>query len=103
MNDWKPITRQELDDLIAEQLAECSPEQAACFRKHRVEPHHAPLERYGKLEQVFVVAQRDDVVIYYEDVEDGFNLSPLGPDGRILQHWCNQDDLKHALWKWTND
>ena len=53
MNDWKPITRQELDDLIAEQLAECSPEQAACFRKHRVEPHHAPLERYGKLEQVY--------------------------------------------------
>jgi len=33
------------------------------------------------------------VVIDYEDVEDGFNVSPLRPDGHALEPWCNQDEF----------
>jgi hypothetical protein len=33
-------------------------------------------------------------------VEEGFNISPLGPDGEILEHWCNQDRLAWALNRW---
>ena len=38
--------------------------------------------------------------MYWEDVEEGFNISPLTPDGRVLEHWCNQDDLGIALNHW---
>ena len=49
---------------------------------------------------VVVVARNVNEVIYYEDVEDGFNVSPLGPRGEILEHWCNQDELRLALNCW---
>ena len=49
--------------------------------------------RYGKMETVVVVARNGDRVIYYEDVEDGFNVSPLSSDGQVLEHWCNQDEF----------
>jgi hypothetical protein len=52
---------------------------------------------------VFVVAARQgDEVIYWEDVEEGFNVSPVGEGGRILEHLCNQDELRHALNAWID-
>jgi hypothetical protein len=50
---------------------------------------------------VFVVAQKGDEVMYFEDKEMGFNFSPLDKKGRIVEHLCNQDDLKAALLRWT--
>jgi hypothetical protein len=32
----------------------------------------------GQMETVVVVARKGDQAIYYEDVEDGFNVSPVG-------------------------
>jgi hypothetical protein len=52
------------------------------------------------MENVVVAARRGEEVIYWEDVEEGFNLSPIAPDGRILEHWCNQDALGLALNAW---
>ena len=31
---------------------------------------------------------------------EGFNFSPVDAEGKILQHWCNQDELTIALWHW---
>lgn len=60
----------------------------------------APTERYGKLEYVFVVSQRGNEVMCLEDIDEGLNFSPIDAEGKILQHWCNQDELIHALWHW---
>lgn len=97
---WKPMTQAELEQLIEEQLADCEPEQRDTFEKYRVPLRRVPIERYGKQERVFIVAQCGDEAMYYEDIEHGFNFSPLDTDGRILQHWCNQDELKYAIWRW---
>jgi hypothetical protein len=40
-------------------------------------------------------------VIYWEDIEEGFNLSPIAPNGHILEYWCNQDPLQVALNAWV--
>jgi hypothetical protein len=53
------------------------------------------------METVIVVARKGKEVIYWEDVEEGFNLSPVAEDGRILEHWCNQDELGLALNAWV--
>jgi hypothetical protein len=42
---------------------------------------------------VVVVARKGDEIIDWEDFEEGSNLSPVAPDGRVLEHWCNQDEL----------
>ena len=49
------------------------------------------------IESVFVVARKEDVVVYYEDVEDGFNVSSLAPDGSIASPGYEQWELSHVL------
>ena len=100
MEPWEPISAAELDELVAHQLSECPPKLVAVFEAHRVPPFQAPILRNGRMEAVFVVARKGNEVMYFEDVEDGFNFSPLSPDGQILEHWCNQTELKYALQRW---
>lgn len=71
--------------------------QLAIFRQYSVEPYFASIPRFGKVEKVVVVAQKAGEVIYWEDVEEGFDISRLGSDGCILEHWCNDGDLGVAL------
>lgn len=97
---WKPATIEEVGEIVQEELASCDPEQVDVFDRYRVQPYAAPITRYGNQETVIVVAQRDDEVIYWEDIERGFNVSPVGEDGSILEHWCNQDELGYALNRW---
>lgn len=98
--DWQPATIEEVKQIVEEDLSKCDSEQFSVYEKYKVEPYLAPIIRYGEEETVVIVARKGDEVIYWEDVEDGFNVSPISPDGRILEHWCNQDELNSALNFW---
>ncbi|HYG97808.1 MAG TPA: hypothetical protein VD837_01665 [Terriglobales bacterium] len=100
MADWKPATVGEVRTIVAKDLLSCDAAQKATFKRYAVEPFCAPIVRYGKTESVVVVARRRNEVMYYEDVEEGFNVSPISCDGQILEHWCNQDELRWALNAW---
>jgi hypothetical protein len=95
--DWTPATIEEVKKLVKDELRECTPEQIEAFREYAVEPRFADIVRYGRTESVVVVAQKSNEVIYWEDVEEGFNVSRLGPDGTVLEHCCNQDASGVAL------
>jgi hypothetical protein len=86
--------------MIARDLPRWDSAQRALWEACRISPRIAPLRRYGKVEHVFVVAERSGEAIYWEDVEEGFNVSPIGTSGEILEHWCNQDTLAWALNRW---
>ena len=75
MDAWQPITAKEVEALVAAQLSGCSVEQQQFFERCKVAPRLVPIERFGNVESVFVVAQNRDFVLYYEDVEEGFNIS----------------------------
>ncbi|HLV88208.1 MAG TPA: hypothetical protein VKV39_14580 [Candidatus Sulfotelmatobacter sp.] len=100
MDDWRPATIEEVNEIVARELKACDAEQLAAFDKYGVEPFSAPIVRYGQTESVAVVARNGDQVIYYEEVEAGFNVSQISHDGRVLEHWCNQDELRFALNAW---
>jgi hypothetical protein len=100
MEAWEPISAAELTELLSRQLRDCEPELVAVFETYKIDPFRAPIDRYGREERVFVVARKGDEVMYFEDVEEGFNFSRISTDGKILEHWCNQDELKHALRRW---
>ncbi|WP_337177218.1 hypothetical protein [Paludisphaera sp.] len=38
-------------------------------------------------------------VIWYNDLEGGFNVSPYAEFGTIAKYWCNQDELHHVIWR----
>jgi hypothetical protein len=95
-------TIEAVKNIVRDDLIECDDKQAAAFERYAVEPYLAPVLRYGEAESLVVVARREDEVIYWEDVEEGFNVSPVGADGRILEHYCNQDTLGLALNVWID-
>ena len=73
----------------------------AKYARYRIEPLQAGIDRGEGTEYVFVVARNGAEVMYYEDVEDGFNFSRLGVHGSILEPGCEQDPLKWSLQRWT--
>ena len=100
VDDWRPATIAEVQLIVNEDLKKCDVEQIAAFEKYAVEPYIAPIIRYGKEESAVVVARKGNEVIYWEDVEEGFNFSPVDSNGQILEHWCNQDKLPLAVNAW---
>jgi hypothetical protein len=94
---WQPITSAELDVIVSEQLVACSPEQQAAFARFRVPFYAVPIHRFGAIERVLVVAELSSGLLYYEDVEEGFEVAALGIDGAIAEQGCNQYELRHVL------
>lgn len=90
----------EVRSIVVEDLKACDAEQMAAFNEYAVESYVASIVRYGRMESAVVVARKGNEVIYWEDVEEGFNVSPVDSNGQILEHWCNQDSLGFALNAW---
>ena len=95
--DWSPVEKEELEALIAEQLGGCDDRLVDIYRRIAVPLRRVPFHRLGATEYVFVIAEYESGVIYYEDVEDGFELGVIGPDGAILDGGCEQLSLCHVL------
>ena len=103
ISEWKPASVEEVKRIVKKDLARFDAKQRAVFQQYKVEPYTASIVRYGNPETVVIVAQRGNEVIYWEDVEQGFNLSRITDKGLILEHWCNQDDLGLALNSWIEE
>jgi hypothetical protein len=99
LDTWQPITVVELEVIVAKQLAACSPAQHAAFTKYRVPFYSMPLSRLGGVESALVVASLPDGLLYFEDVEEGFELGVPGADGVLPDQGCNQLELSHALYR----
>lgn len=98
--NWRRATIEEVKEIVKTDSAKFDDQQLGAFRKYSVEPCLVSIVRCGKLESLVVVARKSDEVIYWEDVEEGFNISRVSPDGLILEHWCEQDELGVALNHW---
>lgn len=97
--DWSPASIEEVNKIIEAGLSSCTERESALFKLYAVPPFAAPILRYGQPETVIVVARKGDEVMYWEDVEEGFNTSLLR-DNRIIDHSCNQDSLGAAIARW---
>lgn len=93
---WQPITVAELELLVVEQLEACSPSEREAFATRRVPFYAVPIRRYGAMGSVLVVAELPEGLLYYEDVEGGFEMGIL-EDGALLEAPCQQFELTHLL------
>jgi hypothetical protein len=97
---WQPIGLAELQALIERDLAECSDEQRAYFARVSFAPEkwsHAPEGELGG--GFWAVAVDADRVLWYNDIEDGFNVSRFVRRGEIPrdEYAANQSPLRWAL------
>ena len=99
--EWQPATIDDVKAIVRKDLGKCNAAQIEAFLRFAVEPYTAQLLRYGKPENAVVIARKDAEAMYWEDVEEGFNISRVGSDGSLLDHRCNQDDLSLALQHWA--
>jgi len=74
--DWRPLTHDELQSILERELAECSDEQRGYFKTVAFEPVKWSQSPYGDEGGGFwAVAAEDNRVLWYNDIEDGFNVS----------------------------
>jgi hypothetical protein len=101
MASWHPISDEEFSELFDEQYSELDDEERAIFDRYRIPQWKAVIRRSPEAgdEKVFVVAQTGDGVLYFDDVEYGFNISTIDNTGRILTPGGSQNTLKGAVIK----
>ena len=94
---WKPITSGDLTLLLNEQLLACTDEQRAYFQGSRAEFFPVKIERFGEMENVFGIAHVGERVVYYDDMEKGFEVAALDENGAVKEQGCNHYSLATLL------
>jgi hypothetical protein len=98
MLDWEPITKEALRKRIYQGEARMRPEELRLWKVIQVEPTNWRQNPYGDQGGGFwVVAIVGSTVVWYNDLEDGFNRSRYASFGTIEDYWCNQDELEVTL------
>ena len=91
---WQAITLKALAARIAQAEARMSAAQLRLWRTIRIEPLKWQQHPFGDVGDGFwVVAVIGQTVIWYNDIEEGFNRSRYSSVGTIDDYWCNQDEL----------
>src|SRR5690242_11212796 len=88
-----PNERLALEARLSRELSDCSEEQKRFFAQVCISPSRWKLSPWGDASGGFwVVAVHFDRVLWYNDVEDGFNVSRYEVTGQIpeAEYWCNQ-------------
>jgi hypothetical protein len=95
---WTPITFEELYDKVLKTEWELNGQLLNFWEMIKFGPEKWMEQTYGKEGGGFwVVAVVGHRVIYYNDIEEGFNISKFTKHGTIDEYWCNQDDLGVAV------
>ena len=98
MHKWTPITLQELQKLIKSEVSKMTSEQLKIWKEISVSPEKWEEKDYGREGGGFwVVAITEGEIIWYNDIEDGFNISKSSANGKIEEYWAEQDELQWTI------
>ncbi len=103
MTNWMPISEEGIWDEINESQERMTPEQMRFWDLIKMLPRKWGLDPWGNEGGGFwVVGQIGQFVIWYNDIEEGFNRSRFSEAGRIDEYWCNQDELEWVVQSFIN-
>jgi hypothetical protein len=95
---WTPLSRESLYSMIAAALTEYDEDVRAEWARIRIEPEKWHCSPWGDEGGGFwVVAIDDGKVLWFNDIEDGFNWSGFSERGTIREYACNQTELTEVL------
>jgi hypothetical protein len=98
MTTWSPAPRSHVEDILSRQLGELAPNEREAFEAIRI-----PIRQVAIADDsghsVYVVAEYNDRVVYWEDVEEGWNATHLNWAGRIPSRGYEQDDLRALVYR----
>lgn len=95
---WKPISEASLWDLLNAAENRMAPDVARFWEVIRIDPAKWRQHPWGDTGGGFwVVGVIGSTVVWFNDIEDGFNVSSHSGFEEIRDYACNQDDLDVAL------
>ena len=97
---WEPITRAELDAIVAKELDSLDLESRAAYERYRVEPEVIyRVFKWNPADSVpsFVIARSGAAVLFYDDIEEEWGTAKVSPDGRVYDWGTWSDVLRRAL------
>lgn len=96
--DWAPATKPFICDEIRAAEARISACQLRIWKCIAIAPVKWALRPQGDLAGDFwVVAIFGGSVIWYNDIEDGFDVSPYSSFGEIDVYYASQYELRHVI------
>ncbi len=98
MNKWEPISLEDLFVEISNSEPYFEDEQWNFWQLIKISPEKWSEKGYGDEGGGFwVVAICGTHVIWYNDIEEGFNISKYKVFGEIDGYFCNQDELNWTV------
>ncbi|MES9950855.1 MAG: hypothetical protein ABW118_17995 [Candidatus Thiodiazotropha sp.] len=95
---WRPSTETEIREEINSSWERMSLAQRKLWDVIKINPEKWSQDPWGNEGGGFwVVAIFGITVIWYNDIEEGFNRSTYETHGVISEYWCNQDKLEWTL------
>jgi hypothetical protein len=96
--EWTPLNEETLAAMIADAVILMEPHASCLWDLMRIPPAKWALSPWGDLGGGFwvvgIIAMR---VVWFNDIEDGFNVSRYTTPGLIDEYWCNQSELQHTI------
>ena len=97
---WEPITSEELSLEISKGEKEMSSANFQFWNEIKFTPTKWAEYEFGDEGGGFwAVAKYKNFVLYYNDIEEGFNISEFEKDREIKEYGAEQDELQFALIK----
>jgi hypothetical protein len=91
---WRPSALTDIQRLLSEEFALLDGEHQRKLQELLISPFQVPvLDCPG--ETVYVVGKRGEFVLYWSDVEEGWEWEELGKNGGLASRGCNQFKLNH--------
>jgi hypothetical protein len=98
MTKWEPISFDKLYDLIIQTETDLMGEVENLWKLIRIPPEKWQEKEYGEEGEVFwVVAIFGKEVIWYNDIEDGFDIGEYAEYGRLLRYSGGQNHLMDLI------
>ena len=98
MPDWQAISEGALRGRLAQGESRMTPSQLRLWDAIRIEPEKWQQHPFGDDGNGFwVVGLIGRTVIWYNDIEEGFNRSRYRDYGEIEDYWRNEDELELTI------
>jgi hypothetical protein len=95
---WTPISETEIWDKLNAAWTRMNPPQRRFWEAIRIDPEKWQQHPYGDARNGFwAVGVMGRTVVWYNDIEDGFNRSHYSEYGTITEYWCNQEELEWTV------
>lgn len=102
MTTWRPASSKEVEQLLADGISALSALHRAQFERIRINPERISVAD-SPGEFVIAVARHEGRLLYYSDIEDGWELGEPNSNGGIDTRGTNQFDLAHLVFQIFGD